>query len=318
MPRSVNLRTVRHPSFDSVSGELQNKRRRFAMTSLSTVTFHNHELITIQHDGKPYVAMKPIVEAIGLDWRSQLQRIKRHPILSASVVIITTQLENDSQRREISFLPLSMLNGWLFGVDANRVKPEIRETLLTYQRECFDALNDYWNKGAAINPRKTLTPEMQRHVQELVNDIRVRHGIHWATTYNRIKSAFKVGSYKDVLAKDYPALCTMLGEPNAGCRGDTLGIGERFGSSMQGMANTRWMVAFDHNGKRQIRAIENNEVVMSPSKMLSEINKSCGIYVPPAEIFSFIITATEKLKQIYEWQSKRAALADKKGLVAAR
>lgn len=187
------------------------------MTSLSTVRFHNHELITIQHDGKPYVAMKPIVEAIGLDWRSQLQRIKRHPILSASVVIITTQLESDSQRREISFLPLSMLNGWLFGVDANRVKPEIRETLLTYQRECFDALNDYWNKGAAINPRKTLTPEMQRHIQELVTGIKLRKGIHWSTTYSKIKTVFQVGSYKDIRIEDYPALCSFLGgEPLEG------------------------------------------------------------------------------------------------------
>lgn len=119
--------------------------------------------------------------------------------------------------QEAIFLPLSMLNGWLFGVDANRVKLEIRETLLTYQRECFDMLNDYWQKGATTNPRKTLTPEMQRHVQELVTGIKVQKGAHWSTTYNKIKSLFQVGSYKDVRIEDYPALCKLLGgEPLEG------------------------------------------------------------------------------------------------------
>lgn len=286
------------------------------MTSLSTVVFHDHELVTAKHSGKTYVAMRPICDGIGLAWNGQYERIKRDEVLAEGVRVIRIPTAGGDQKS--IFLPLEYLNGWLFGVDVNRVKPEVKEKLIQYKRECYQVLADYWQKGAATNPRKTLTPEMQRHIQELVNDIRVREGIRWATTYNRIKSAFKVGSYKDVLAKDYPALCAMLGESSAGYGGDTLGIGDRFGSNMQGMANTRWMVTFDHNGKRQIRAIENNEVVMSPSKMLSEINKPCGIYVPPAEIFSFIVVATEKLKQSYEWQSKRAALADKKGLVAVR
>jgi hypothetical protein len=37
-------------------------------------------------------------------------------------------------------LPLKYLNGWLFGVNANRVKPELRERVIQYQRECYDIL----------------------------------------------------------------------------------------------------------------------------------------------------------------------------------
>ena len=47
-------------------------------------------------------------------------------------------------------LSLEMINGWLFGIDASRVKPEIRETVLAYQRECYAVLYNYWHgKGAA-------------------------------------------------------------------------------------------------------------------------------------------------------------------------
>lgn len=91
------------------------------------------------------------------------------------------------------------------------MREEIRDTLIQYQRECYQVLSDYWQKGAAINPRKTLTPEMQRHIQELVTGIKLRKGIHWSTTYSKIKTVFQVGSYKDIRIEDYPALCSFLG-----------------------------------------------------------------------------------------------------------
>lgn len=146
------------------------------MTAIAKIDFHGHTLITAEHDSKPHVAMRPIVDAIGLDWDAQRQRIKRHPVLSTCAVIITSQLPGDTQRREVTFLPLSMLNGWLFGVDTNRVKPEIRDNLVMYQRECFDALAAYWQKGEAINPRKSkpkalpngLTIDQQDTIKSLV------------------------------------------------------------------------------------------------------------------------------------------------------
>ena len=37
-------------------------------------------------------------------------------------------------------LPLDYFNGFLFGINANRVKPELRDRLITYQRECYQVL----------------------------------------------------------------------------------------------------------------------------------------------------------------------------------
>ena len=42
-------------------------------------------------------------------------------------------------------LPIEYLNGWLFGIDINRCKPEIRDTLIKYKKECYQALHDYWS-----------------------------------------------------------------------------------------------------------------------------------------------------------------------------
>ena len=66
---------------------------------------------------------------------------------------MTTQMPGDAQQREITCLPLGMLNGWLFGVDVNRCREDIRPVLIQYQRECYGALAAYWQQGEAINPR---------------------------------------------------------------------------------------------------------------------------------------------------------------------
>ena len=46
-------------------------------TKLETIQFHNQSLIVLNHENKPYIAIKPICENIGLDWEAQRQRIKK-------------------------------------------------------------------------------------------------------------------------------------------------------------------------------------------------------------------------------------------------
>lgn len=123
-------------------------------TTLAAVEFHGATLVTTLVDGVPHVALKPVCTAIGIDWEGQHKRLSGHPILS-SVISVTEMTGGDGKTYKMTCLPLKHLNGWLFGVDANRVDPAVRERLLEYQRECYDVLADYWQKGAATNPRAT-------------------------------------------------------------------------------------------------------------------------------------------------------------------
>lgn len=144
-------------------------------TQIATVVFHGHTLTVITGPaGEHLVAMKPIVEAIGLQWEAQLKRIKRHEALRSTVSMMDMVAE-DGKKRELVCLPLDMLNGWLFGVDASRVRPQIRDTLIQYQRECYAALAAYWQQGEAINPRKrqpkalpNLSPDQRDAIKGLV------------------------------------------------------------------------------------------------------------------------------------------------------
>jgi hypothetical protein len=101
-----------------------------------TVPFHDQSLTAAVIDGKPFVAMNPICDNIGIDWKSQYSRIKRHPVLN-SVMVMTTTTGTDGKQYEMLMLPLDYLNGWLFGIDVSRIKDELKPRLMEYQRECF-------------------------------------------------------------------------------------------------------------------------------------------------------------------------------------
>lgn len=119
----------------------------------ATVNFHGKSLTVITAaDGQRLVAMRPICEAIGLDWVSQHKRIGRDSVLAATMVIMTT-VAADGKEREQVCLPLEYLNGWLFGISTSRVKPEIRQRLEDYQRECYQVLNAYWSGDQVSSPR---------------------------------------------------------------------------------------------------------------------------------------------------------------------
>ncbi|ECF2799445.1 hypothetical protein B6171_004841 [Salmonella enterica subsp. enterica serovar Miami] len=116
------------------------------------VMFNGDALTTIQDGGVEYVAMKPVVEAIGLDWASQTVKLNKYKD-KFNCCDITT-VASDGKLRSVLCMPLKKLNGWLFSINPNKVKSAIRDKLISYQEECFAVLHDYWTKGVVVNPRK--------------------------------------------------------------------------------------------------------------------------------------------------------------------
>lgn len=119
--------------------------------NIQTIDFNGQPLITIELDGIHYTAIKPIAENIGLAWNAQFERIQRDDVLNSTVRVIRIVAE-DGKNREMMCLPIDYLNGWLFGIDAKRVKPEIKDALIEYKKECYKVLRDYWHTGQATHP----------------------------------------------------------------------------------------------------------------------------------------------------------------------
>ena len=110
------------------------------------VDFYEDEVTAVRMaDGEVFVPIRPVCENLGVAWSPQLRRINRDPVLSEEAISVTVTVTQ--QGREMICLPLKFVPGWLFGMNADRVKPEIRERLITYQRECYDVLAEAFQEG---------------------------------------------------------------------------------------------------------------------------------------------------------------------------
>lgn len=115
--------------------------------SSKQILFYDDELTAViietETGHTTYVPVKPIVDYLGLAWTGQQQRIQRDPILSEVALIVRIESENMSQtggNPNVLCLPLDFINGFLFGIQVNRVRQELQEKVLTYQRECYRVL----------------------------------------------------------------------------------------------------------------------------------------------------------------------------------
>lgn len=139
----------------------------------SYVPFNGQQILTAMAAGVAYVAMKPIVENLGMSWGTQQQKLMKQ--LDKFNCIHMNMVAADGKLRKLLCLPLKKLNGWLFSINPEKVRADIRDKLIQYQEECFSVLHDYWTKGHVVNPRKAkkalpgkITTEQQEAIKQLV------------------------------------------------------------------------------------------------------------------------------------------------------
>ena len=119
------------------------------MKELTQIPFHDTTIYTTA-DGT-YVALRPVCEALGLDVHSQRRRLQKQ---SWATEVMMTSVAADGKTREMTFIDRRTFTMWLATIDTGRISDEhTRELVRTYQCEAADALDKYFNEGAAINPR---------------------------------------------------------------------------------------------------------------------------------------------------------------------
>lgn len=120
----------------------------------------------------------------------------------------------DGKLRKLLCLPLKKLNGWLFSINPEKVRADIRDKLIQYQEECFSVLHDYWTKGYVVNPRKSkkalpgkITTEQQEAIKQLVMSRgqslpKEKQAKAMITMWSSLKSHFGC-SYKEISEEQF-------------------------------------------------------------------------------------------------------------------
>ncbi|MDO9888087.1 phage antirepressor N-terminal domain-containing protein, partial [Glaesserella parasuis] len=120
--------------------------------STQTISFYGSELITLKVEDVIYTAVKPIVEAMGLDWGGQQQKLSKS---GGKFGCRDISMPTNGGLQKMICMPLKKLNGWLFSINPEKVRPDLKDRVIQYQEECFEALYNYWHFGKA--ERKTTT-----------------------------------------------------------------------------------------------------------------------------------------------------------------
>ena len=110
-----------------------------AVVEQREVEFYGDTIIAVRaKGGDVYVPLRPICDLLGVNWSAQRRRILRDAVLAqeAKGVAVTTTPSGSGAgggRQEMLSLPLDYVSGFLFGINADRVKPEVRDRLIQYQ-----------------------------------------------------------------------------------------------------------------------------------------------------------------------------------------
>ena len=109
--------------------------------------FKGKKLFFLAKDGKYWIAIKPICEALNVNFNRQYQNIKEDPILGSAYANQQMQLGED-QLRYWACLPEFYVYGWIFSIQSKS------EELQEYKWKCYEVLYNYFH--GAITGRKPI------------------------------------------------------------------------------------------------------------------------------------------------------------------
>jgi len=163
----------------------------------TSLPFHGQHIITAMVAGVAYVAMKPVVEGIGLDWKTQYRKLLGQ---ADKFGCGHMTMPSNGGLQQMLCLPLKKLNGWLFSINPAKVCEDIRDRLVRYQEECFTALHDYWAKGAAVRKPET-TVDDRAPLRGIVNRIMGKYGMTYQAVYKLVHKEFGVKHIDELSSK---------------------------------------------------------------------------------------------------------------------
>ncbi len=125
-------------------GNVQQDVEQPTESKITVVKFHSTKIqCIIDPDGAIQVALKPIMDSIGLHADSAWKSIKNDPILGAKHAV---RRGLDARKREFPMqtLPIEYVHGWLFSIDASKVSVAAKPKLVQFKKECYKVLFDHF------------------------------------------------------------------------------------------------------------------------------------------------------------------------------
>lgn len=123
------------------------------MSEVVRIPFHGDEILCVAPNNQPEIVLKPALDSLGVDYWKQIEKLRRRSW--AATHLRQVQVSDQAQRREMLTCDVRTFLMLLATIDETRVGKDVAPKLIAYQAEVADAIEAYWTKGGAINPRAT-------------------------------------------------------------------------------------------------------------------------------------------------------------------
>ena len=123
------------------------------MKTVNIAVINEVSLQVVVDDREQLIPIKPVCDILGVNYTSQVDKLKEHPIFRSTIPQRGT-VAADGKEREMLCIPLRFFSGWLFSINPNNVKEEIKEKLIQFQLKCNDILFDYFFNRAEFALKK--------------------------------------------------------------------------------------------------------------------------------------------------------------------
>lgn len=165
-------------------------------------------VLVIPVNDQPYVLFRDAVEALGMSYPRQWRKLKTRSW--TCMAQRATQVPGDDQRRTVDVVSVRTFLMWLATVNENRVSRHLRPTLIAFQNETADAIEAYWTRGKAVNPRLRELAE-KGHTWEVLASEGVDYSVRDAATI--LNRDYSIVTGQNMLFQ-YMRGCGMLDRKN--------------------------------------------------------------------------------------------------------
>jgi len=129
-----------------------------------SLDFAGKAILTVYADKQWWIAIKPVCEALEVDFEAQRKNIKEDPILS-QLPSNQTVVGADNRTREMLCLPERYVYGWLFSIRSDSSK------LLKYKLSCYDILYAHFH-GTITGRLEVLS--QRRDIEERIAELKIQ------------------------------------------------------------------------------------------------------------------------------------------------
>ncbi|WP_297452726.1 phage antirepressor N-terminal domain-containing protein [Persephonella sp.] len=139
------------------------------MVEQALIPVEDAKILSIcDEEGEVWAAVRHISNYFGLNWGSQWRKLKF--LEQKGVALKAMEVEVDGNKVKMIFINLYDLPVYLYSININKVRPELRDKIKKFQVETTHAIREYWKNK--IKKEREEIEKLKAEYNQLVQELR--------------------------------------------------------------------------------------------------------------------------------------------------